>query len=469
MSTPFHTLLHRNSLAALLLLALSVVSCRKLIEIPNNPPTEVPSAAVFADSVDIMAAMAGIYGNFKVSGGGSNISSGLVTEYTGLSSDELVDNNASDAPGLQLYNDALVSTNGSLETMWQGPYFSLYAVNAALQGIDTSRAAITPAFKSQLLGELHVIRAFFYFHLVNLFGGVPLITETNYNITASQPRASVDSVYSLIISDLTSARSMLTASYPSTGRARVNLYTADALLAKVYLYRGQWTNAANMVSEVVNSGLYSLVSDPTKVYLDGSTEAIWQLPGKGITQQTTEAFTLTPYSAYSVPNYTLDTLLLNAFEPGDTRRTGWVGTSTVGGKTYYYSYKYKNRTATAIPTEDYMMFRLGELYLVRAEALAQQGKADSALADMNQLRTRAGLAAVTTVASQADLLNAIAHERRIELFCEWGNRWYDLKRTGAADTVMSQEKPGWVSFDALYPIPSTEITDNSFLIQNPGY
>src|ERR1700744_6097432 len=148
MSAPFHTLLHRNSLAPLLLLALSVVSCRKLIEIPNNPPTEVPSAAVFADSVDIMAAMAGIYGNFKVSGGGSNISSGLVTEYPGLSSDELVDNNASDAPGLQLYNDALVSTNGSLETMWQGPYFSLYAGKAGLQGIDTSRAARTPAFQT---------------------------------------------------------------------------------------------------------------------------------------------------------------------------------------------------------------------------------------------------------------------------------------------------------------------------------
>ncbi len=469
MRTPFHTFLHRKSLAALLLLALSVVSCKKLIEIPNNPPTEIPSASVFADSLDIMAAMAGIYGNFKVSGGGSNISSGLVTQYTGLSSDELGDNNASDATGLQFYNDALVSTNGSLEPMWQGPYVSLYAVNAALNAIDTAKSAITPALKSQLLGELHVIRAFYYFHLVNLFGGVPLVTETDFNVTASQPRASVDSGYSLIISDLTSARPLLTAAYPSTGRARVNLYTADALLAKVCLYRGQWANAANMVSEVVNSGLYSLVSDPTKVYLDGSTEAIWQLPGKGITQQTTEAFTLVPFSAYSVPNNTLTTFLLNAFEPGDTRRTAWVGTSSVGGKTYYYPYKYKNRTATAATTEDYMMFRLGELYLIRAEALAQQGKTDSALADMNELRTRAGLAAVTTVASQTDLLKAIAHERQTELFCEWGNRWYDLKRTGAADSVMSQEKPGWVSFDALYPIPSTEITDNSFLIQNPGY
>jgi hypothetical protein len=314
-----------------------------------------------------------------------------------------------------------------------------------------------------------VIRALYYFNMVNLFGGVPLITSTDFNSTASQPRASVDSVYGLIIADLTSARQLLKAGYPSIGRARCNLYTADALLARVYLYRGQWMAAANLASEVIASGQYTLVPDLTKVYLDGSNEAIWQLPGKGITSQTTEGSSFVPFSNFSVPNYTIAGTLLNAFETGDARKTSWIAPIIVSGKTYYYPFKYKNRLATAATTEDYMMLRLGEVYLVRAEALANQGKTDSALADMNRVRVRAGLTATTGITSQADVLKAIAHERQTELFCEWGNRWYDLKRTGAADAVLALEKPGWVSFDALYPVPLPEITNNPLLIQNPGY
>jgi hypothetical protein len=115
------------------------------------------------------------------------------------------------------------------------------------------------------------------------------------------------------------------------------------------------------------------------------------------------------------------------------------------------------------------MFRLGELYLNRAEALANQGKTDSALTDMNKIRVRAGLGAVTSVASSDALLAAIAHERQIELFCEWGSRWFDLKRTGTIDAVLGAEKTGWQSFDALFPIFANELLGNPNLIQNPNY
>ena len=85
------------------------------------------------------------------------------------------------------------------------------------------------------------------------------------------------------------------------------------------------------------------------------------------------------------------------------------------------------------------------------------------------LRARAGLAAVTSVASSNDLLAAIAHERQVELFCETGNRWYDLKRTGTAGTVLAAEKTGWNPNAALYPIPRLQLQDNVNLRQNPGY
>jgi hypothetical protein len=460
----------RGRLTAVILGASCVlsVSCKKLIAIPANPPNMIPTSQVFADSSDIMGAIAGVYANFKVNGGGASIASGLVTEYTGLSSDELSYNLVSDVNTTEFYTNGLVASNPLPDNCWSSAYSALYEVNASLTGIASS-AGISDSLKNQLLGELKTIRAFYYFNLVNLFGGVPLVTETNFNVTQSQPRASVDSAYGLILSDLTSARAMLKPSYPSAGRARINRYTADALLAKVYLYRGDWVDAANIASEAVNSNVYSLVPVLTQVYLDGSTEAIWQLPGKGTSSQTTEATTLIPFSNFSVPNYTITSTLFNAFETGDARKTSWIGTATVGGQAYHYVYKYKNRLASAATTEDYMMFRLGELYLNRAEALANQGKTDSALADLNKVRVRAGLAAVTTVTSQTDLLSRIAHERQVELFCEWGARWFDLKRTVAIDSVLGAEKTGWQSFDALYPIPQNEITDNSFLIQNPGY
>jgi hypothetical protein len=164
--------------------------------------------------------------------------------------------------------------------------------------------------------------------------------------------------------------------------------------------------------------------------------------------------------------------LLNAFEAGDQRVGAWLGTTVVnqgnGDSTYYYPYKYKNTTAAAATVEDYMILRMGDLYLIRAEALAQQNKLDSAVTDLNEVRARAGLAATTAV-TQPDVLSAILHERQTELFCEWGNRWFDLKRTQTIDAVMGVEKPGWKSSDALYPIPLQELQTNPFLVQNPGY
>lgn len=459
-------ILSRRALAALLLIALSAASCKKLIDIPPNPPTQILTSQVYSDSADIMGAMAGLYGYFRVAGGGQNLTSGVLVQSTGLSADELTAVSATDASGQQFQTNSLVSTNAVLESIWSPAYQSIYVANANLQGI-TATAAISDSLKRQLLGETKVIRAFYYFNMVNLFGGVPLVLTTDYNVTASLPRASVDSVYGQIIADLTSARQLLRPAYPSVGRARCNLYAADALLSKVYLYRGQWTAAANLASEIINSNLYSLVADPNKVYLDGSTEAIWQLPANGLSSQTTEASLL--YPQYITPYDVLSNFLLNAFETGDKRKASWVITVTSGGKQYTLPYKYKNRTPVAPTVEDYMLYRLGETYLVRAEALAMQGKTDSALADLNQLRLRAGLAAIKSVASSDVLLKDIAHERQIELFCETGNRWYDLKRTGATETVLATEKPGWQSFDALYPIPFTELTYNSFLTQNTGY
>ena len=118
-----------------------------------------------------------------------------------------------------------------------------------------------------------------------------------------------------------------------------------------------------------------------------------------------------------------------------------------------------------------MVLRFAELYLIRAEARAQQNKltgANSAASDINVIRTRAGLSN-TTATTQAALLLAVEKERQVELFTEWGHRWFDLRRTGRIDAVLSAVKPTWKPTAALFPIPYLEIQRNPLLTQNNGY
>lgn len=464
----FTRLQYRNCifLPAVALLCL-LASCKKLIELPANPPNQLSSNRVFSDSADIIAAIAGVYSDFGLAYSYSpTFGSGAITIYAGLTADELVPgSNIYAAP--PFYSNALLPDNTNNASMWSGGYKSIFDVNICLEGISGS-TAISAALKRQLTGELKVTRAFCYFNMVNLWGGVPLITSTDYKATQSLPRASADSVLGFIVSDLKDAVNNLTFAYPSAGRARPNLYVAQALLSKVYLYLGRYQEAIDAATAVIDAPGYGLTTSLADVFLAGSTEAIWQLPAVGNYYATPEAAAIIPYSSASVPNYVLSSYLLNAFEADDLRKTSWTGFTTVDATNYYYPAKYKNTSPGQQPVEDYMFLRLADILLVRAEALAQSNKVTEALADLKLVRTRAGLGDVNT-ASQAAALDAIMHERQVELFCEWGNRWYDLKRTKTIDAVLGAEKTGWKPTAALYPIPTAERQANPFLTQNPGY
>ena len=116
-----------------------------------------------------------------------------------------------------------------------------------------------------------------------------------------------------------------------------------------------------------------------------------------------------------------------------------------------------------------IVFRLSEQYLIRAEARAKQGDILNGKSDLDMIRNLAGLGNITAV-TQQDLLDAILRERRVEFFTEHGHRFFDLKRANQLDTVLSVTKPGWNSFEALFPIPATELSLNPNLApQNPGY
>jgi hypothetical protein len=451
---------------ALLLAVGGMSSCKRLIEIPGSPPTQITTSQQFKDSASILSALAGVY-NYVTYGTGFTFNSALLTRCTGLSSDEISISDITQADLQAFFGYGLTPINSANSSLWSAPYTGVYPVNVILEQVASNKTLSTP-FRTQLNGELKVVRALYYFYLVNLYGGVPVVTSSDYNTTARIPRASVDSVYAQIMDDLNDAKQDLTANYPANGRVRPNLYTALALLAKVELYRKNWQAAYDAANTVITSGVYSLETDLNNVFLDGSNEAIWQIPATGCCSVTQDAQYFVPYFG-SLPTYPMTPFLTGAFETGDQRWQKWVGVSVAGSETFYYPYKYKVKYPDPSgPTEDYMVLRLAEQYLIRAEAAAQLGNTGPALDDLNQVRQRAGLLP-STATGQADILAAILRERQVELFTEWGNRWFDLKRTGLASSVLGAEKPGWNPTDTLYPVPNTQRQLNNLLLQNPGY
>jgi hypothetical protein len=451
--------------AGLLLIAIcSFFSCKKLIEIPPKPPTQITREEQFADSATTMSAVVGVY-TYNM-GQGFAYSDANLTISTGLSSDELATTNSTDQQ--QFYNYNLTALNNEIVTLWQYPYQSLYQVNDVLNGI-TNNNNLSASFIKQITGEMEVTRALYYFNLVNIFGGVPLVTTTDYTINAKLPRSSTDAVYAHILADLGDAVKKLPATYPSSGHARPNLYTALALMAKVHLYQGQWQAAYSEADSIIQSGVYTLTPNLNDVFLEGSSEAIWQLAATNSYQQTKEAAYFVPNSG-SIPSYLVTPFLLSQFEPGDQRLQDWIGTTVVNNENFYYPYKYKNRNASDTPIEGYMIFRLGEILLIHAEAAAHLNNFTQAIDDINTIRQRAGLSPSTVDAtSQTAVLAAIMKERQKELCFEWGNRWFDLKRTGKVETILNSEKSGYQTNDALYPIPLAQLQLNSKLTQNPGY
>jgi hypothetical protein len=220
------------------------------------------------------------------------------------------------------------------------------------------------------------------------------------------------------------------------------------------------------------------MGDLDSSFLLNSAEAIWQLPPPNqypYSSAMEVANFIPPSSAGVVPNDVhCDSSLINAFEPNDLRRTHWIDSISLGGVIYYWPYKYKVLVGTGgNPTEAETVLRLSEQYLIRAEAEAQLGNLPQAITDLNVVRARAGLPNLTSSLPQQAVLDAIALERQVELFTEWGERWLDLKRTGTINTVMSGVAPlkgaTWNPNWVLWPLPETALAANAALVQNPGY
>lgn len=454
-----------------LFLSLGFTSCKKLIEV-GPPVNQLVTSTVFNDSIGATSAVLGIYINLNPYAG-FVFGNGAITAYTGLSSDELLINNGSPEENQFYTNSVAVNNSINNGSLWSSAYSLIYQTNACIEGLSAS-TSLGASIKNQLLGESIFLRALMYFYLINLYGDVPFITTTDYKISAQVPRISTDSIYNQIITDLQNAAELLTSDYISGSKTRANKYAALCLLARVYLYSKQWQLAETISGEIIGSGMYALESDLNNVFLTNNSESVWQIPPyrtQGI--ETTEGYSFVPNDNSAIPKYVISPYLLAAFESGDERKQKWLGKNSIdvsGVLTdFYYPFKYKlGYDGNTNPVENYVIFRLAEQYLIRAEARAQLNDLPNALADLNIIRRRSGLSDLIIDTLPA-LINAILHERQVEFLCEWGHRWFDLKRTGALQTVLSNEKSTWQSNAALFPIPLQQMQTNPLLNQNPGY
>lgn len=454
-----------TKLIVLPLFLLLFAACDSFVEV-DLPSGQLTTPAVFEDYSTANAAMADVYAKLRDSGliTGNDLG---VSNLLGNYADEFIYYGSVSAGTQSFYNNTLVSTNSTVAILWNDSYNEVYSANAIIEGVAAS-TGLQQLDKDELTGEALFVRAIVHFYLVNLYGAVPYITTTNYSQNQHASRMATDVVYQHIISDLILAQQLLPENYISFERIRPNKFAATALLARAYLYHGDWGEASNAASAVLNSSQYVMENNLETVFLKGSTEAIWQFKpmGEGINTYEGSNFI---FSTGPPPFVALTNVLVNSFEPGDQRLSHWVGSVTDGTTTWYYANKYKEKTNTGSSVEYSIVLRLAEQYLIRAEARARQGELINAKDDLNIIRHLAGLGETPAV-SQQEILDAIQRERRVELFTEYGHRFFDLKRNGLLDTELSPLKPGWNTADQLLPIPEAELLLNPNLApQNPGY
>jgi hypothetical protein len=239
-----------------------------------------------------------------------------------------------------------------------------------------------------------------------------------------------------------------------------------------------YVNAEVQATLVINNNTLFLLNTLDQAFSVYNSEAIWQIQYVNSSYNTEGYhFILTEEPSYDRPTYISD-FLLNSFEPSDKRKTEWINNYNDGTTTYYYPFKYRQQTDPN-NSEYLMVLRLAEQYLIRAEARTKQNKISNAITDLDKIRARAELPllAITDPGiAQSALLDTIFHERQVELFTEWGHRWFDLKRSGKIDAVMTNvlavKRLGftWNSNWQLYPLEQGEINLNPNLApNNPGY
>jgi hypothetical protein len=364
---------------------------------------------------------------------------------------------------------------------------------------------INESLKNRILGEAHFLRAHYYFILVRLFGDVPLITEPQTPEGDLRPaRNPKAQVYELIINDLKDAVTMLPAreTYSGADVGRASKGAAAGMLAKVYLTLGDYAQTVDLCRQVTAMGyeLNGNYSDNFNPGTKNSKESLFEVQFYGKTSYSfwnnenqaswVSTFTGPRNSDFVGGGYGWNqptTEFFNQYEANDNRKDKtvlYVGGPAFDGKEYKASYSVTgyNLRKFLVPKSispdydtnpaDWVVLRYADVLLMEAEALVELNRLDEALVPLNKVRSRAGLASISTGLTQAQLREKVRKERRMELAFE-GQTWFDIIRYDNGQYAQaffnSIGKTNFTTKHLLLPIPQKEIDSNPNLTQNAGY
>lgn len=443
---------------------LSFGGCEKDLD-PGIPDSQLTDVSVFADVATVNAAMAHIYATLWDKSPVIGNSNGLGA-LLGLYADELDYYRSGAETDAAFFNHTVIPPNSGVANLWNDSYAIIYASNAVIEGLEKSE--LQPEIKAPFLGEALFVRAYMHFYLTHLFGNIPYVKTTDYTVNASVGRMTQEQIYAALEMDLIEAASLLPEVDDSGEKIRATKGAATALLARQYLYAGEWNKALLQSANVIENGNYAWQPDLDMVFNKESSATILQLKPvfEGTPTKEAETFVFETGPPYI---YALSDQFIMGFEEGDMRREIWTNEVTEGSQSWFHPYKYKQNTPSGSSTEYSILFRLAEQYLIHAEASIQLGNLEAAKNSIDKIRERAGLDA-TTATTPEELLDEVIMQRKYELFTEQGHRWFDLKRTDKAREVLQPIKEEWRDTDLLLPLPERELLLNPALKpQNPGY
>lgn len=392
-----------------------------------------------------------------------------------------------------------------LDSEWNADYEGIYRANVVLEKVPPIE--MDAQLKARILAEAKFIRAWFYYNLNTMFGGVPLVDKVLAPSEYNRERADAATIWAFIEKDLTEAIVDLPvrSGYASADLGRITKGAAQALLAKSLLFQKKFAAARVQTQAVINSGEYVLVPDYGTIFTtagENNSESVFEIQymnasggnwGKNAANEGTFTNVFTrargQFAGYGFNIPTQDfvdefkkegiedpRLKFTVFRVGDAMGDRGIFTlESAGDAGYlYHPRKYFTNLSEDAPLGDPnpnggtndRVIRYSDVLLMDAEAAAQTGDEGGAKNSLNIVRARVSMPDVTV--SGAALLEAIYHERRVELGME-GHRFFDLVRTGRAETELGPL--GFkVGVHEVFPIPNSQITlSNGVLKQNNGY
>lgn len=384
----------------------------------------------------------------------------------------------------------IIATNSNVERDWKYLYGFINDCNMILNYVDEiNDPALTAARKAEMKSEAAIMRALYYFHAVQLWGDIPLVTKAvigvnsgNFDEVYSQvypARKTVQEAYDLIIADLEGA----IASAPAgSEKYRANKNVAYGLLAKANASKPNpdWAKVKQYASNISGVSLLPVYDHLFDGLHEANAESIFEADGNAgsVWAWGSSMFLGTDWKKFNIPS---NDLVKTFSDAGDTQRmNSSIKFSPVAWSDKYwpstnYPFMYKMRKMDG--TQNFYIMRYADILLLQAEAAARTGDYTGAAGYINQVRGRVNMN-VVTVTSETDGIAKVLAERKLELAFE-GQRWFDLKRTGTAVAILSQQKDGngnVLPYAAsinpnrlLWPIPQGQRDNNQNLTQNQGY